>query len=171
MGRDSNTDQKSDLRDQLEQLQGRVCFMGVGNRDYGDDAFGVHLAEALLNAGVGDVIVAENSPDCWLGIATDMGFDHLVFLDAVEFGAEPGSAVFLDSREIVTRYPQISTHKISLGVLASFIESNGITKVWLLGVQPASLKQGHDLSPAVRKTLGALLELLFGLRTREVNVC
>jgi len=58
-----------------------------------------------------------------------------------------------------------------LGVLASFIESNGITKVWLLGVQPESLKQGHDLSPAIRKTLGALLELLFGLRTQEVNVC
>lgn len=164
-------DPKSSLPDQLEQLQGRVCFMGVGNRDYGDDAFGVHLAEALLDAGVTDVIVAENSPDGWLGIVTDMEFDHLVFLDAVEFGAEPGSAIFLDSQEIVTRYPQISTHKISLGVLANFIESNGVTKAWLLGVQPESLKQGHDLSPTVRKTLGVLLELLFRLRTQEVNVC
>ena len=38
-------DQKSDLRGQLEQtLQGRVCLMGVGNTEYGDDAFGVRLA-------------------------------------------------------------------------------------------------------------------------------
>jgi len=117
------------------------------------------------------VIVAGSSPDGWLRIVTDMKFDHLVFLDAVEFGAEPGSAVFLDSREIVTRYPQISTHKISLGVLANFIESNGVTKAWLLGVQPESLKQGHEISPTVRKTLNALRELLFHLRTQEVNVC
>jgi hydrogenase maturation protease len=165
-------DGESNLREQLEQrLQGRVCFIGVGNRDYGDDAFGVHLAEALLDASVTDVIVAENSPDGWLGIVTDMEFDHLVFLDAVEFGAEPGSAVFLDSRQIVTRYPQISTHKISLGVLANFVESNCLTKAWLLGVQPESLKHGHDLTPTVRKTLGVLLELLFHLRTQEVNVC
>ena len=168
---DPKSDPKTSLRDQLEQLQGRVCFMGVGNRDYGDDAFGVHLAQALLEASVPDVVVAGNSPDRWLGTVTEMEFDHLVFLDAVEFDAEPGSAVFLDSREIITRYPQISTHKISLGVLANFIESNGITKAWLLGVQPESLKQGHDLSPTVRKTLGALLELLFHLRMQEVNAC
>ena len=164
-------DRKSTLREQLEQLQGRVGFMGIGNVDYGDDAFGVHLAEALLDAGLEDVIVAGSSPDGWLGIVTDMKFDHLVLLDAVEFGAKPGAAVFLDSREIVTRYPQISTHKISLGVLANFIESNGVTKAWLLGVQPESLKQGHEISPTVRKTLNALRELLFHLRTQEVNVC
>jgi hydrogenase maturation protease len=165
-------DSKSNLREQLEQtLRGRVCLMGVGNLEYGDDAFGVHLAQALLEASVPDVVVAGNSPDRWLGMVTEMEFDHLVFLDAVEFGAEPGSAVFLDTQQIIARYPQVSTHKISLGVLANFVESNGITKTWLLGVQPESLKQGRDLSPTVRKTLGALLELLFHLRTQEVNVC
>jgi hydrogenase maturation protease len=171
MGVGPKSGPKSNLREQLEQLQGRVCFMGVGNRDYGDDAFGVHLAQALLEASVPDVVVAGNSPDRRLGMVTEMEFDHLVFLDAVEFGAEPGSTVLLDTQQIIARYPQISTHKISLGLLASFIESNGVTKAWLLGVQPESLKQGDDLSPTVRKTLGVLLELLFHLRTQEVNVC
>ena len=41
--------------------------MGVGNADYGDDALGVHLAEALVEAGVPDVIVAGNSPERYLG--------------------------------------------------------------------------------------------------------
>jgi hydrogenase 3 maturation protease len=100
-----------------------------------------------------------------------MEFDHLVFLDAVEFGAAPGSVVFLDSQQITARYPQISTHKISLGALANFVESNGVTKAWLLGVQPESLKEGQDLTPTVRRTLGVLLELLFHLRAREVTLC
>ena len=164
-------DQKHNLREQLEALHGRICLMGVGNPEYGDDAFGVHLAQALLEAGVPYVIVAGSSPDHWVGVAADMEFDHLVFLDAVEFGAAAGSVVFLDCKQIAARYPQISTHKISLGVLAKVAESNGVTKAWLLGVQPESIKEGQHLTPPVRKTLGVLLELLFHLRTKEVAQC
>jgi len=160
------------LRQQLEStLQGRVCLMGVGNPEYGDDAFGVDFAQALLDVRVPDVIVAGSSPDHWMGTTADLEFDHLVFLDAVEFGASPGSAVFLDSKQIAARYPQISTHKISLSVLAQIVESNGVTKAWLLGVQPGSLKEGQPLTPAVRKTLEVLLELLFHLRMQEVIAC
>jgi hypothetical protein len=37
-----------DLREQLRAcLQGRVCLVGVGNADHGDDGFGVRLAESL----------------------------------------------------------------------------------------------------------------------------
>ena len=109
-------DSKPSLREQLDRtLRGRVCLMGVGNPDYGDDAFGVHLAEALLEAGVPDVIVAGNSPERYLGSAANMKPDQLIFLDTVEFGAAPGSLVLLDSLQIAARYPQISTHKISLG--------------------------------------------------------
>lgn len=162
----------SDLRAQLKQtLQGRVCFVGVGNPDYGDDGFGVRLAEELLTAGLLDVIVCGNSPERWVGSVANMEFDHLVFLDAVELGAAAGSAVFLDGAQIEAKYPQISTHKISLGMLSRFVESNGVTKAWLLGVQPESLQEGQALSPAVRKTLGVLLDLLFQLKTNEVPVC
>ena len=152
-------------------LQGRVCFMGLGNVDMGDDGFGVCLAERLSQGGWPAVIIAGTSPEDYLGCCAGGCHDHLVFLDAVEFGAAPGSVVFLDCKQIAARYPQISTHKISLGVLANFVESSGVTKAWLLGVQPESLKEGQGLTPTVRKTLGVLLELLFHLRTQEVNLC
>ena len=144
---------------QLEQyLAGRVCFMGLGNVDYADDGFGVRLAEALIAAGVPDVIVAGISPDRWIGRAA--GFDHIVFLDAVEFGGAPGAVVFLDSTQMSARFPQISTHKISLGVLAHWAEASGTTKAWLLGVQPESLKPAQQLTRTLQKTLEALCDLL-----------
>jgi hydrogenase maturation protease len=153
-----------DLREQLQHcLHGRVCLMGLGNVDYGDDGFGVHLAGRLRHAGVPHVIVAEAAPEQCMGRIADRGFDHVVFLDAVEFGGESGAVIFLDAAEIVSRFPQLSTHKLSLGTLAKWIGAGGVTRVWLLGVQPASIRPAECLTPALQITLEALEELLRGL--------
>jgi hydrogenase 3 maturation protease len=153
------------LRDQLEScFAGQVCLMGIGNVDYGDDGFGVRLAQALLAKGVPGVVVADTSPERFLGQVAAQGFDHLLFLDAVEFGGDPGSAVFMDAEQLIPRFPQISTHKISLGVLAKWAEANGKTKAWLLGVEPESTKPAQQLTPAVQTTLEALAELLCNVR-------
>jgi hydrogenase 3 maturation protease len=183
-----------DIREQLQQLlEGRVCLMGLGNVDYGDDGFGVRLAEELKSEvrspkaerrpksegrseGLGSscsdfahrvqVMIAGTTPERWIGQVADEGFDRLIFLDAVEFGGSPGSVVLLNSDKMAARFPQISTHKLSLGLLAKQIEANGRTKAWLLGVQPESLRLSEELTPTVRATLELLLDLLAGcLRT------
>jgi hydrogenase maturation protease len=153
-----------DLRQHLEELlQGRVCLMGLGNVDCGDDGFGVRLAERLREAGMPDVIVAGTTPEDYIGRIADRGFDRLIFLDAVEFGASPGSVALLNAREISARYPQISTHKISLGVLAKWVRASSRTKVWLLGVQPESVRLGPTLTPTASATLDLLRTLLLEL--------
>jgi len=232
-----------DLREQLQQLfQGRVCLMGLGNVDWGDDGFGLRLIEALQSVEVGEAsppgqdssvrsgmfivnwpsadqaplgaacgsrrckpimplltelenssagsrgykhaapngaatgrhgkdglynhglelgaILAGTTPERHLGSVIAGNYDHLVFLDVVEFGAAPGSVVLLNSREMAARFPQVSTHKLSLGLLAKQVEANGRAKVWLLGVQPESLCLGGELTPAVRATLELLLDLI-----------
>jgi len=155
-----------DLREQLRQcFQGRVCLMGLGNEDYGDDGFGVRLVEELGTEGLGHVIIAGTEPERFIGQMATQCFDHVIFLDAVEFGGAPGSVVLLGSDEMAARFPQVSTHKLSLGLLARQIEANGRTNAWLLGVQPESLKLGEALSRAVQTTLEALLQLL-----REVSL-
>jgi hydrogenase maturation protease len=173
----------ADLREQLEQIfQGRVCLLGVGNVDFGDDGFGVRLAEELgdseaaspqkpahgssVRSGMSiarlrlKVINAGTTPERFIGRLAAEGFEHVIFLDAVELGGAAGSVVFLNSDEMAGRFPQISTHKISLGLLARQVEANGQTKVWLLGVQPESLRAGQELTPRVRAALELLRELL-----------
>jgi hydrogenase maturation protease len=151
----------SDLREQLDAaLRGKVCVVGVGNPDYGDDGLGVRLAEALAAGGIADVCVAAASPERYLGQLSEGAFDTCLFLDAVECGAAPGSILLLNSGEMASRFPQVSTHKIALGMLAQLIESNGRTRVYLLGVQPESLRASGELTPTVRVTLDLLRELL-----------
>ncbi len=153
------------LHEQLERcFQGRVCLMGLGNREHGDDGFGVRLAEALLGHTLSnsqhDVIVADTQPERFVGRIAEAGFDHLIFVDAVDFGGAPGSVVFLDSEEMATRFPQVSTHQVSLGLLAKWAESNGTTHAWLLGVQPESLRPSSELSPRLQATFELVKDLL-----------
>ncbi len=106
------------------------------------------------------VIVAGTTPERLIGRVTEADFDHVVFLDAVEFGGAPGSVVLLNSGEMAARFPQISTHKLSLGLLARQVEARGRTKAWLLGLQPASVKPGEELTLIVQATLELLLEIV-----------
>jgi hydrogenase maturation protease len=134
--------------------------MGLGNVDGGDDGFGVRLAKALIRAGVPDVVVAGVAPEPFLSRIVNSGIAHLVFMDAVDFGAAPGSVVFLNSQEMTARFPQISTHRLSVGTLARLVEEGGRIKAWLLGAQPNSLERSAALSPALRTTMVILTALI-----------
>ncbi len=51
----------TDLGEQLRQcLAGRVCLLGLGNEDFGDDGLGVRLGERLLAIGMPDVTHCRN---------------------------------------------------------------------------------------------------------------
>lgn len=129
-----------DLREQLgAALRGRVAVVAVGNPAHGDDGAGLLLAEKLREAGCPSVHVAGTSPERVLRWLAREGSNTVLFLDAVDFHGQPGSVIFLNSAAIKTRFPQISTHKLSLGLLARLIEQEGKTGVWLLGIQPESL--------------------------------
>jgi hydrogenase maturation protease len=164
-----------DLCEQLRSiLQGRVCLVGVGNVEQGDDGIGVRLADMLhdLRSTICDlrVVVAGCEPERHLEEMRSGEFDNVFFLDAVEFDGEPGAVVLLNSSEMAARFPQVSTHKVSLGLLAKLVEANGRTKVWLLGVQPESLRLGRELSSCVQMTLQVLTEVLLkALDARETR--
>ncbi|HOY57370.1 MAG TPA: hydrogenase maturation protease [Verrucomicrobiota bacterium] len=171
-----------DLRAQLEAcLSGRVCFVGLGNADQGDDGAGMRLAEALrdgllpgvarrgddevFDAGAYSVALAGTALERWGAALGRLDADRFVFLDAVDFGGRPGSVVWLEGCEIRARFPQVSTHRMSLGASARWIEADGSKRVWLLGVQPESLRAGRGLSAPVAAAVSALAQILLDARS------
>ena len=143
-----------------ERLRGRICLLGLGNEAYEDDGFGVQLGRAVSGLVRANVVLAGATPERWLATADLQTVDHVVFMDAVNFGAPPGSVILLGAADIEARYPQVSTHKLSLGLLATWAESNGHIRAWLLGAQPFSLGRGEHLSSTLQSTLDSLADLL-----------
>ncbi len=161
-----------DLRGALAgRLGGRTCVVGVGNPDLGDDAFGPCVAEALAGAGHQDAIVAGTTPERWMERLSSGEFASVLFVDAVEFSGAPGSAVLLEGREIRNRFPQVSTHKLSLGTLSELIERRAATRVYVLGVKPQSLAPGLGLTPTVRDTAAAVATILCDVLAPAREAC
>jgi hydrogenase maturation protease len=134
-----------ELRHQLLAFRRQpTLWVGVGSHSYGDDSAGLNLAQQLAESGIPHVVSAGISPERWIATAQFASFAHVVFLDAVELGAQPGSMVLLTADEIAARFPQVSTHKISLGLLARYVQSQSAARAWLLGIQPQSLRHGRS---------------------------
>ncbi|MFH0919782.1 MAG: hydrogenase maturation protease [Fibrobacterota bacterium] len=142
---------------------GKTAFLGIGNPDRGDDGAGMALAHRLESNGVAPVFYGNTFPEQKVPVLRDNGFENVIFLDAVDAGIEPGAAVLLDAAALQQRYPQISTHTLSLGTLARLISDNNACQVWLLGIQSASIALGpQSLSPRVGQTVQRLAELITG---------
>ena len=154
-----------DLTEDLRQrLTGRVAVVGIGNPDLGDDGAGMRLAECLAARGLSDIFLAERTPERWVGRLARDGYDSVLFLDAVDAGERPGSVLLLDAAEVESRFPQLSTHKLSLGTLARLLEAEGGARALLLGIQPARLTPGAGLSAPVETTVEILADLVSNLR-------
>jgi hydrogenase maturation protease len=161
------------LRHALESTcRGRTAFVGVGNTDRGDDGAGMALASALREAGVADVFDGGALPERVLPQVRQGGFDSVVFLDAVDCSAEPGSVTVLPGSEVEARFPMVSTHKLSLGLLAGMLQGPSCS-VWLVGVQPQSIALNPGLSAPVTNTVHMLARELAAMATRacEEHVC
>lgn len=149
-----------DLKQQLLALNSSpLLWLGLGNADGGDDAAGLRLAESLHHLHLPNVSTAALHPEHWIAHAHIPHSAHVIFLDAADFGAPPGSAALFDAAQIQSRYPQISTHRIALSTLARLMVDRGAAGVWLLAIQPVSLQSG-GLSPVVQLTIDLLARII-----------
>ena len=89
------------------------------------------------------------------------GVERLLVLDAVETGGAPGTLVRFAGEEIpVAMATKLSPHQMGLKDLLGVAALVGCVpqEMVLLGVQPARLEMGMELSPAVAAQVDPLVE-------------
>ena len=123
----------------------RIVVLGLGNILYGDEGFGVRVAERLYSryAFPDNVEIVDAGTQGHPLLAFVERATHLLLLDAVDFGLQPGTTVEKDSTGIPA---YLSAHKMSLHQLfrsAGPCGAEGLPP----GGNPAdrSPASGHDL--------------------------
>jgi len=135
-------------------LRPGAVLVGVGNRLRGDDACGPLLADRLRGRIPWAVCDAATAPENTIGLIARLCPTAIIFLDAVSWGAPAGQIGFFPEQAIP--WGGISTHAVSLRLLAAFLREDRDTPVALLGVQPAQMVLGTPPSAAVRAAVASI---------------
>jgi hydrogenase maturation protease len=141
----------------------KTLVLGLGNILLSDEGVGVRVVERLqaLYEFPEQVRILDGGT-LGLDLLPYVGdADRLLVVDAVEMGAVPGTLVHLEGEKIPSVFgPKLSPHQVGFADLldaARLTDSLPEERV-LLGCQPASLKVGLELSPAVEAQVELLVE-------------
>jgi hydrogenase maturation protease len=140
-----------------------TLVLGVGNLLLSDEGVGLRVAERLMAS-------FELPPTVRVLDGGTLGMDllyhlegitNLLVIDAVETGKEPGTLIRLENDQVPAFLSiKISPHQIGVPdmLFAAKLKEMYPENVVLLGVQPADLGVGLELSPEVGEQVDVLVE-------------
>jgi hydrogenase 3 maturation protease len=135
----------------------RLAVVGVGSPGRGDDAAGLVISRWLRRRCGSQhqllILCTGPSPESYASVLRRFHPDHLIFIDSLEMGREPGVLAWLEAHDLArTLSPSGS---LSLNLLAAYLEHEIGCLASLIGIQPGR-RWGDRLSPAVRASLRRL---------------
>jgi hydrogenase 3 maturation protease len=158
-----------DVVGRLSRLQGsRTVIVGMGNTLKGDDGAGVFVCERLTGNVSADVIDVGTVPENYIHKITEKAPENLLVLDAVDFGAPPGTLRVLRPEQLDSLV--VSTHTLSPRLFVDLVRRSCPAGVYFVGIQPARLDFGGPLSVQVEravKTLSQALAKIFPLAAQD----
>jgi hydrogenase maturation protease len=138
----------------LDQTVTRTLILGVGNLLLSDEGVGLRVVEKLVAAHeLPEGVEILDGGTLGLDLLYYLeGVENLLIIDAVEMGKEPGTLLRLEGDKVPAFLSvKISPHQIGIPdmLFAAKLKDIYPSNVVLLGVQPAVLDVGLDLSPPV----------------------
>ncbi|MCP5158620.1 MAG: HyaD/HybD family hydrogenase maturation endopeptidase [Gammaproteobacteria bacterium] len=142
-----------------------IIVLGLGNILLRDEGVGVRVIEALAERYTlpMEIEVVDGGTVGMDLLDTLAGCDHLLICDAVQTGAPPASVVKLADAEVPALFQtRFSPHQLGLAeVLATLILMEEAPKaITLIGVVPADMELGAELSPEVAAVIDPAVEAL-----------
>ena len=158
----------------------RALVLGVGNILMQDEGIGVRALEWLQAHYVLPEVEMIDGGTMGLDLLHYLeGVDHLLILDAVEAGKAPGDITVLTDDDVPALLSmKISPHQIGVQDLLATAQLMGYIppEVVILGVQPAQLSVGLEMSPGVTAQVEPLAHLAlsqlekWGYQTEKIQV-
>lgn len=143
------------------EVRKRICVLGLGNLMRTDDAVGMKAVRALSEE-------RDPSADLTFVEGGTLGLDlmhalrdvtHLLALDAVDVGAEPGTLVRFEKDELGNIPVGKSAHLLGFSDLIGVLRLMGDEpeEIVLVGVQPKLTGWGTELTEDLERALPAFL--------------
>ncbi len=145
----------------------RYAVLGLGNLIQGDEALGGRIVallqerpEALGRLPMPDTVELIDGGTVGLGLVPYLvGLDGLLVVDVIEAGLDPGTLVDLDGASVMAHEPVMGVHDLGAEeLLGALLFMDAVPRrVRVVGIQPAAITLGTDLSPVVDEAVPGLV--------------
>jgi hydrogenase maturation protease len=138
----------------------RFLIAGVGNVLLSDDGVGVHAVRELMKEPIPGVVLADIGTAVLHGLSFLETAGRVLVVDAAQGGQAPGTIYLFDADAAPVPGPFASMHAMGL-LEAMRLLPPGLPRpaVTVLGVEPASLAYGLELSAPVQAALPRVVAL------------
>jgi hydrogenase maturation protease len=143
----------------LPEARPRILVAGLGNCILQDDGIGVHAALALQPEAPEGVLAVEVGTAVLDALHLFEWADCVLAIDAMQAGGQPGDIYLLDERGVGGGPVQASLHELSLKASLRFAQSPVTQDVIVIGVEPAEMGFGLDLTPQLQAALPRVVSL------------
>lgn len=136
----------------------KTLILGIGNLLLCDEGVGVHVARALQQETLPDVVTLDVGTAFLDAISEIEEADRIIVVDAMKADEAPGTVyrvLFEDCR-----HPELiaSLHGFDLSRVIFMAGRESSPEVIVIGVEPARIAWGTDLSPEIQKALPFAIE-------------
>ena len=140
--------------------QREIVIAGMGNLLMRDDGVGVHVVRALEDNPPPGVRVIDVGTAILHALPLLEDADRVLLIDAVRAGGRPGSVYFLDTSDVALRDRASSVHSWGLLEALKLMGRGPAPEIHVLGVEPAQVDYGMELSPAVEAALNDVVNMV-----------
>jgi hydrogenase 3 maturation protease len=148
------------LIEQLKNLSdSSTVIIAIGNVLKGDDGAGPLICEQLAKKKISAKLIdAGTVPENYIQKIIKMTPANLLVIDAIDFGATPGTIQIFEPEQINSLV--ISTHTLSPRLFVDMIRQNITLDVHFIGIQPAQIELGQSISEQVRRAIQQICNIL-----------
>jgi hydrogenase maturation protease len=142
----------------------RVVVLGIGNILLSDEGVGVRAVERLeADYALPPEVALIDGGTCGMEMLDQLeNLDALIVVDCVRHGQPPATPVLLKGEAVPVFFKtKLSPHQVGLSDVLASLEFTGRAPKYtvIVGIQPASMDTGLELTPAVAARLPELLEM------------
>lgn len=139
----------------------RTLILGIGNLLLCDEGVGVHAARALQQENLPSNIITLEVGTAFLDALPEIErADHIIIIDAMKADHAPGTVYRVPLGDCVRPEYTASLHGLDLSRVLFLAGRTLPADVIVIGVEPALIEWGTELSPQIRNTIPALIETI-----------
>jgi hydrogenase maturation protease len=153
----------------------RVLVAGVGNIFFGDDGFGVAVAQRLTTKSLPPGVRVADFGIRGIHLAYELleGYDALILIDAMPLGEPPGTLATFEPADILPpdggddMAPVFDAHTMHPALVLGMMTrlDAHVERIVILGCQPETTDEGIGLSPTVAESVQLASDMLVEVLT------